>query len=514
MSLTAAEIEGIVRAVEPNPATRSRRTRELRELLAVLGDYQFGPRQARPLTMLCRAGVDHASKELEKQDNPCLLLTLLSRKAKANLKRNLQTTLERITRPSFELEWTSFTLALRSLGFPNRENPALTAPMFLRENPGDRLGQLFKKFPTLAQLWTLAILQWRDHILELLGRIRKDRAALSKAFFKQGVPSRIIDVRLGLSDPHHGGRSVSLIVFNRDNRVIYKPRSGRNELAWFSFLGWMNQNGFQPRLRLLRVLVRKDYCWMEFAGACPCSNRASVRRFYERLGGLIAAAYLLKAVDCHRENLIAAGEHPVLVDMDALWHVSPVTKAQSGGDVLYRTGFFPNAKRHSLQSRSSVLGPASRGAHLPHINCRSIPPGHYGDAIISGFRRAWHCVLGNPARRATFFRRLDVIRARERRWLYRATAEYGAILRASLRPAVLHSAAERGALVRELSKRPAVSKSVVRAEINALCELDIPYFNRRSRGPMPPEPAQLPSELLQAIRTALAWTEHWNQINP
>jgi lantibiotic modifying enzyme len=510
MSLTAAEIEGIVRAVEPNPSTRSRRTRELRELLAMLGDYRFRPRQARALTMLCRAGVDHGWKGFEKQDNTGLL-TLLSSKAKANLKRNLQSTLERITRPSFELEWMSFTLAVRSLGFPNRENPALTARMFLRENPDDRLGLLFKKFPALAYLWTLATVQWRDHVLELLGRIRKDRAALSKAFFKQGVPNQIMDLRLGLSDPHHGGRSVSLIVFNRDNRVIYKPRSGQNELAWFSFLGWMNQNGFQPKLRLLRVLVRKDYCWMEFAGACPCSNGAAVRRFYERLGGLIAAAYLLKAVDCHRENLIAAGEDPLLVDTDALWHVSPVTKAQSVGDVLYGTGFFPNAKRRSLRSRSSVLGPASRGDHLPHLGCRSIPPGRYGDAIMSGFHRAWRCVLGNPARRTAFRCRVESIRARKRRWIYRATTEYGAILRASVRPAVLHSAAERGALVSELSRRSAVSKSVVQAEINALCDLDIPYFTRRTRGPMPPEPTHLPSALLRAIRTALEWTEQWNQ---
>jgi lantibiotic modifying enzyme len=507
MSLTAAEIEGIVAAAEPHSSKRSPRSRELRELLETLGDYRFGPRRAPPLTMLCRAGADHAWQEFEKEGNAALL-ALLSAKAKASLKRHLQTTLERITRPSFDLEWTSFILALSSLRFPGGENPALTLKMFLREQPDHRLGQLFKRFPALAHLWTLAIVQWHDHLVELLRRIRKDRAALSRAFFKQSIASRIMDLRLGLSDSHHGGRSVSLIEFSRDHRVIYKPRSGRNELAWFSFLESMNRNRSQPKQRLMRVLVRKDYCWMEYAKATPCANAAAVRRFYERLGGLIAAAYLLKAVDCHRENLIAAGEHPVLVDIDALWHVSSVTKAQSVGDVLYRTGFFPNPRRRSLQSRSSVLGRATGGAHLPHIGDQSVSPRPYANAIISGFRRAWRCVLGNPARRAAFLGRVESIRARERRWIYCATAKYGAILRASLQPAVLRSVAERNALVSQLSTRSAVSKTVVLAETKALRGLNIPYFNRRTRGQMPLEPYQPPSELILAIRKALEWAEN------
>ena len=94
--------------------------------------------------------------------------------------------------------------------------------------------------------------------------------------------------------------------------VIYKPRPGDGEWKWSSLLEWMNAQTFQPRLRSGRVLRRKGYCWMERIEAGPCKNRAEARRFYERLGGLIAVAYLLRAVDCHRDNLIASGEDPVL----------------------------------------------------------------------------------------------------------------------------------------------------------------------------------------------------------
>jgi lantibiotic modifying enzyme len=505
MSLSAAEIEGIVRAAQPNPATPSPRSRELRELLELLTDYRFGARRAPPLTMLCRAGVDHGWRGLEKKAGANLLV-LLSARAKASLKRQLQTTLERITRSSFNLEWRSFTLALSALGFPGNEDAAITIGIFLRQTPGHRLGQLFMRFPALADLWIVAITQWRTQIVELLRRTRKDRAALSSAFFTQKVVSQVHDLRLGLSDPHQSGRSVSLVAFSRNQRVIYKPRSGRNELAWFSFLALLNGNGFQPKLRLLRVLVRRNYCWMEYAAPAPCANRTAARRFYGRLGGLIAAAYLLKAVDCHRENLIAADEHPVLVDTDALWHVAPVTKTQSARDVLYRTGFFPNARRGSLQSRSSVLGRSSRGSHLPRLADHPIPPGPYAKEIISGFTRSWNCLVGDPKRRAAFDRIVEQIRSGQRRWIYCATARYAAILRASLRPSVLRSNAERDAFLIHLCSRPTISDRVTRAESKALTELSIPYFNRRTRERMPPDPSQPPSELAQAIRKALEWT--------
>lgn len=506
MSLTPAEIEEIVRAAGCNSAKRSSRSRDLCEMLARLEDYSFGPRRAPPLTMLCRAGVDHAWGELERKTKPELLLQL-SPRARESVKRHLQTTLERITRPSYDLEWSSFTLALGALGFPGPETAPLSIQMFLHEKPSYRLGRLFRSFPALAHLWVLAMTQWHTHVVEILLRFRKDRVALAKTFLKENIPNRISDLRLGLSDSHHGSRSVALIEFSRDKRVIYKPRSGRNELAWFAVLEWMNRNGFQPKHRLLQVLVRKGYCWMEYAEAAPCSGPRAVRRFYERLGGLIATAYLLKAVDCHRENLIAAGEHPVLVDVDALWHVSAVTKTQSVGDVLYRTGFFPNARRSSLQSRSSVLGRTSRGSHLPRLGSRVQPPGRYAKEIISGFVLAWQCALGKPSRRTAFRRTLERIRVGQRRWIYLATAKYAAILRASFRPSILSSIAERDALITKMSSRASVSRRVARAEAEALQNLSIPYFNRRSREGMPLEPHRPPAELIRAIQVALQWTE-------
>ena len=364
-------------------ATRLVSGRDLRRMLAAIEGFEFGERRATPLAKLCSAGADYGWRELERAARSDLL-DQASTKARASLRRHLQKALEGITRPSFELEWTSFTLAMSSLGLSTGLDPTTTERMFLRDRPSYRLFGLFRKFPVLAGLWCLTIVHWRNHVLELLQRVAKDRRALSHFFFDKENLSGIKDVRLGLSDPHIGGRSVTLIEFKTGRRVIYKPRSGRSEAAWFSLLARMNRQGFRPMLRVARVLLRDGYHWMEYVAAASCESAAATRRFYERMGGLIAAAYLLKAVDCHRQNVIAEGEYPVLVDIDALWHVSPLTKTQSATDILYRTGFFPNSRPDSLQSRSSVLGEASTGTHLPRLAGEPIGPGTYTKALPGG----------------------------------------------------------------------------------------------------------------------------------
>jgi lantibiotic modifying enzyme len=502
MSLSAAAIAELANAER---SVRLVSGRDLRRMLEALEARDFGSSRATPLAKLCTAGVEYGWGDLGRNARSNLLSSTSAR-ARANLRRHLQKRLERITRPCLELEWTSFKLAMNALGVPSSD-ASLTRRMFLRERPWDRLVLLFQKFPVLANLWCLTISQWRGHAVEVLDRVRKDGPALSRFFFSNPSNGAITNLRLGLSDAHNDGRSVALVEFRGGRRAIYKPRSGKSELAWFSLLALMNRNGFQPKLRTARVLLRKDYYWMEYVEPASCATQAAARRFYERMGALIAAAYLLKAVDCHRENVIAAGEHPVLVDIDALWHVSPLTQTQSPVDVLYRTGFFPTSRRKSLQSRSSVLGKTATGRHLARITGKPLSAGSYANEIIAGFSRAWDCMLGAPDHRAAFLRIVRRIGAQERRWIYIATQTYGTILRTSLQPFALHSSAAREALIRRSCARNGPGKGVIQAEVKALRQLDIPYFSRRTKGWMPPDKGPLPSELTRGIRKALQWTE-------
>ena len=477
ITFSGAEIDLIVKAAAGNggSSARSRGAADLRRLLQALPYFEFHTARATPLAKLCAAGARYGWSELER-NVPTRLLALLSGKARASLRRNLQRDLEWLTRPCFDLEWTSFGLALTSLDLtPRRRDPQEVERMFLGGRPSDRLFSLFRKFPVLAGLWCKLIGQWRAHVKEVLQRFRQDRPALSQSFFSNRPIACIQDAHFGLSDRHHAGRTVARLQFD-DHSIIYKPRTGGGESEWFSFLDWMNRRGFHPNLRMLRVLPRENYCWMEYVESGSLGSKAAALRFYERMGGTIAAAYLLKAVDCHRDNLIAAGEHPILVDADAMWHVSPSAKAPSLTDLLYRTGFFPNESPGSLQSRSSALGPGTAGKHVPRLHGQPLKPDHYKREMARGFARAWKCILGTPSARVGFARRLRQIRLTERRWFYRATETYAAVREASIQPPALRSHQDRELLIRHQCSQNEVVPPVIEAEVRALKQLDVPYF--------------------------------------
>lgn len=466
-------------------------------MLRALDEMDFSARSGRPLRKLCVAGTDYGWRVLSRGTSAVLLRQTAVR-ARLNMRRHLLRKLESITGPCLELEWRSFVLATDALGLRSGSHEKA----FLGGRPGHRLFLLFKRYPVLAHLWLLAIFQWRDHVAEVLERLDRDRAAISRLFFQGHALGPIRNLRLGLSDPHGGGRSVTLVELDA-GRLVYKPRSGVSESAWFELLKSMSRQGFQPELRAARILNRRRYCWMEYFQATSCKSRAAVRRFYERLGNIIAAAYLLKAVDCHRQNLIAAGEYPVLVDVDALWHVSPLTKTQSSTAVLYRTGFFPNSKRRSLQSRSSVLGWGTTGSHLPRVNGRPALAGDHRAEIVRGFSKGWDCLVGTPRRRSCFKTKVRQIRRQPRRWIYQATEKYASILSASVGPFALQSGSAREAIIAGLCSRRSVKPEVSRAEAEALRQLDLPYFVRTTAESMPADGRVAPLELLRAIRDSV-----------
>ena len=468
------------------------------EELAAIGARPVGKSE---LATVCDLGARYGLENLTRS-MPGFQSIALSARARQSLRVNLRQELMRITRPCFELERRSYQLARQALG-PISLAPPGAFVNVAGASPNQQLVRLLQRFPVLGELWSLVIVQWQRNTLEVYERAESDRALISRAFFAGTPVGSITDIRPGLSEPHAGGRSVVRLRFG-NRSVIYKPRTGNGEWEWTNLIERMNDS-FHPKLRAGWVVRRKSYCWMQDISPAPCENKAAVSRYFQRIGALAALACLLKAVDCHRENLIASGEFPVLVDADALWHVSEITQTQSATDLLYRTGFFPSRNRRSLQSRSSILGRSTTGVHLPRAGKRYFQAAPFAEAIIRGFTAAWRSLLQTPARRARFRNSVRRIRASERRWIYRATASYAKIREASLQPTVLRSSAERELLLRRLCEKPGISAAIKAAEAKSLRGLDIPYFTHRTKHLMPALPPTPPAALLTAIREALAW---------
>jgi lantibiotic modifying enzyme len=474
---------------------------DLRRMFSALAQFEFDANRNAPLVEVCRAGARFGRQELDSTLAP-ESRALLSKNAKECLERDLQSILEKATRPCLELERKSYDMARAAMGLQNAEtDPRIGDSKFLGKKPSERLFAIFGRFPVLPRLWLQLISQWRDQVAELLTRLAADRTAISRGFLAGRPAGRILAIRCGLSDPHNEGRAVMLLRF-ASGKVIYKPRPGDGEWEWFSFLEGMNAQSFRPKLKAARVLRGQGYCWMECMESVSCTDEAAARRFYRRIGGMMGAAYLLRAVDFHRDNVIAAGENPVLVDAEALWHDYPGTKAQSKVELLQRTGFLPKLDTRSLQSRSSVLG-RCKGKHVPRIRGKALRAVHYEHEIVAGFRQAWRSVLGTSESRAAFVRRIRRITSRKRRSIYRPTETYAAIARASIQPAAVRSGIERDLLLARLCSRRTAPASVIHAEIAALKRLDIPYFVRRSKGRLSPDKETIPIEVIESLQHAL-----------
>ena len=183
-----------------------------------------------------------------------------------------------------------------------------------------RLRKLFAEYPVLARLIAEHTSRWVAVSLELLERLSKDADALARAFAAGGRLGSLERVSGRLADPHDGGRSVAIARFGSGVRVVYKPKSLSVDAHFQDLLQWLTAEGFVPGFRTLAILDRGSYGWVEFASPAPCQTPEEVTRFYERTGGYLAALYVTDATDLHAGNVIASGEHPVLIDLEALFH--------------------------------------------------------------------------------------------------------------------------------------------------------------------------------------------------
>lgn len=179
---------------------------------------------------------------------------------------------------------------------------------------------LLAEYPVLARLMVTSLERWLESTLEMLGHLAEDRALLERRFLAGQRLGTLVVLQGGVSDLHRRGRGVFLLGFNSGLKLVYKPKSLEVDVHFQQLLEWLNGQGLRHAHRVLTVEDRRTHGWVEFVQATGCDSREALQRFYWRQGSLLALLHLLCAVDFHFENLIASGETPVLVDLEALFH--------------------------------------------------------------------------------------------------------------------------------------------------------------------------------------------------
>lgn len=211
----------------------------------------------------------------------------------------------------------------------------------------ERALAVLREYPVLARDVVRAIDDWTASRIEFARHLVADYAELSA----HGELGDLAELSFGAGDSHRGGRSVAAVRFATGARVMYKPRRLSVDRHFQELLVWLNERGDHPPLRTFWVLDRREYGWTEFVESAPCPDRAALERFHRRQGALLAVLQVLGGTDFHLENIIASGEDPMLIDLEAMLHN---WQRQLPPDA--DTGHLPRAAVELMRSSVTAVG--------------------------------------------------------------------------------------------------------------------------------------------------------------
>jgi type 2 lantibiotic biosynthesis protein LanM len=374
-----------------------------------------------------------------------------------------------------------------------------------------------KKYDKASQAnWQIGVLieHWIEAVEEFFKRLDQDWTELLSVF--KLTETTITALQMGVSDSHNRGRSVVIMTFANDQRLVYKPRSIEAEAQFTRLLKQLETIGLPHLSKPLITLVCDGYGWVNYIDRQDCTTQEEVAHYFERLGGLLALLYSLGTSDIHHENLIAQGAYPVLVDLETFLHPIPKTVGSQYDESwerfnsVQRVGLLPNnyVSHNETFVDISVLGSQvltveSRFGAWRNINCDNM---HLGDAtsveikryslpslngqicstqaytteLIAGFRTTYNALL---AAVPLILSQPDLLAPQDCpiRFVLRDTAVYTDLLDYSLHPQLMTSGIDRSIELERLYRslvddRRSDLQSVVQTEKNSLEHFDIPYF--------------------------------------
>lgn len=386
-----------------------------------------------------------------------------------------------------------------------------------------RRRSLLMAYPVLGRQLAVAAQCWVSAHLRLARHLLADWDLIAAGFADGDPLGPVSQVVTGLGDRHRGGATAAKVTWADGLSLMYKPRPALVDSHFQQLLGWVNDHGVTEQLRVVKCLGRADHGWMEFVTAEPCADEPARRRFYYRQGELLALLYVLNASDMHAENLIAAGEQPVLVDLESLVQPglrtdSPASAAQQAADTAIRgsvlmTGLLPRpdwageaggyvdasglgslAGQRAPLAVPTLIDPGKDTARIkldrPVLSGSANQPASpdaalrlldYASEIVAGFTEVYHLCAANTDE--LLAGPLGAFDGDEVRVVVRHTLWYGTVLQTAFHPDVLRDGLDRerhfDALWRDVPRRPELA-ALTSHERSDLWRNDIPVFTART----------------------------------
>lgn len=463
---------------------------------------------------------------------------LLSKTVHIYLERQLLLQLTSLCAQSLQLEFSLFK-ALKQSGFTllwgRGQDISLNSnkqyQTFVKDLKTGNLPSFFQKYSVLARLVATTMDLWVEEKAEFLQRLALDLPTIQQTF--QEDIGQVVAIQCNLSDLHNRGRSVIALTFASGLKLIYKPRGLSLEATYFELLAWCNQHFVEALhatslhpFKLVKVIDCKTHGWMEFVEHLPCEDEAAAQRFYQRAGMLLCLLYVLQGNDCHQENLIASGDHPVLIDLETLLQpvvqeIDPKTEEVGGAqyeanqqffDSVLQTGLLPRwefgaagkaqdisglggvgeeisvqmQKWQNINTDSMVLeyesGIMPAQANTLFLNDITLSPNEYVNEIVDGFQQMYHFLRERRETLLAIDSPLAALAHQKVRFLFRNSQVYADVLGKALHPKFLQHGVDRSIQLDVLSRaflaadaKPPVW-SLLAVELQVLEQMDIPYF--------------------------------------
>ena len=171
-------------------------------------------------------------------------------------------------------------------------------------------------YPVVARLVESSIATWRGRVARVLADVARDHASL-------GSPTPAIETVSSHGELLEARRTTLILGLAGGVRWVHRTKD-LVAAAWLmELLERLNDSGLSTPLHVRRIHVGDGCSWDEFVASAPCRDPGEIAAFFRRAGMLVGLLERLGATDFHAENVIAAGPHPVLVDIETLFHPEP-----------------------------------------------------------------------------------------------------------------------------------------------------------------------------------------------
>lgn len=385
---------------------------------------------------------------------------------------------------------------------------------------GKKKLQIIEENPVMAYLIVNKINTKINHIGECLERLAYDFDVIKKEI---NINNKVLkNIKLDEGDTHNNGKSVIILEFNDGYKIVYKPHPMSSDESFGRLVEYINNSNYlKYSLKVAKSINKGPYGWQEFITYKECDSVEQVKAHFYRFGALTAIFNMIRSKDFHYENLIAHGEFPIPIDLETIlsnrkFYINnndSYTLADAFAieidNSIFGTLMIPqNLEMLKFQVDMSglnggisstednlefirilntgtdeigyekVIGHIDAKQNRVMMNGEIIELYDYIPDIILGFDECYEFFIHNKKELTDRIKNNEIFKG-EYRQVLRATVKYIKFIDAAIHPVYTKSFNDRLKVFSILYGKGELNeetKNRITAEINQLCNNDVPYF--------------------------------------